>query len=555
MSDGAPPYFIVFPNERAARTFQFAVDAVNGIPSAGTRVGRGHVGLRRPTGSATHAGIHSDPSGVWLYDVFAGNDGLAQRMFVATRSESGDLKNLANLERPPDGLDPNADDAHWFRVTGFFREYLEDFLPTLPFDVIEVLAEATDECRWRCFARHRAGDEPYLLEVHQMMDLIRGVELEASKVVWPIAIGTFSAKRIHTHHLLIPRMNWDAFPKIHARDDMTGVFDSLPGAYIFSLLAYISMRAAKSGPEPLRYDEFRASEFRTNAARAFVSAALALFCHEPRPFHVYDVMCSLSERNYERRPASGSILFCSPEERGWIDWSALLNPPIPLTDIKRIRKLLETCSQSLHLISDSVHVYGIGSANSDQLRRYIVQFHGFGRWSFRDDKDQSVLMEYKDGKAMVPAALFDYALLERHVGRYVPSMNEEARQAFFSVVAGAVQQSHGTMVVVMSDEAEIQRLAASGFAMTPHRLKPADVAGLTSVDGALLLDGLGDCHAFGVILDGSANASPPNRERGARYNSAVRYVAEQQTKSRECIAVVVSEDSGSMPDLIPNGPS
>jgi hypothetical protein len=549
MSDDARPYFIVFPNERAARTFQFAVDAANGIPSPGTRVGRGHAGHRTPAGTVTHAGIHCDPSGVWLYDVFAGNDGLAQRMFVYTRSESGALRNLANLQRPDDGLDPNSDGAHWPHVIGFFREYLEDFFHNLPFDVVELQADAAEDGRWQCVAHLLAGDEPYVLGVHELIDLIRGVDVDASKVVWTVAIGTFNAKRIHTYHLQVPRTNWDAFPKLRARDDMTGVFDSLPGAYIFSLLAYIAMRAPKSGRYPLDYDEFRSHELRVNAARAFISAALSLFCREPRPFHVYDVVCALSERNYERRPATGSILFCSWDERGWIDWAATLELPILLTDIKRVRKLLETCSQSLHLISDSVHVFGIGSANNDRLRHYLVRFQGFARWSFWDHGQ--VLMEYKDGKPVVPAALFDYALLEQHVRKYIPSMNDEARQLFLSVVAGAVQQSHGTMVVLVTDQAEIQRLGASGFAMTPRTLKPADVAGLTSVDGALLLDGDGFCRAFGVILDGSANAALPNRERGARYNSAVRYVAEQRKNGKECIAVVVSEDSGAGPDLVP----
>jgi hypothetical protein len=55
------------------------------------------------------------------------------------------------------------------------------------------------------------------------------------------------------------------------------------------------------------------------------------------------------------------------------------------------------------------------------------------------------------------------------------------------------------------------------------------------------------CHGFGTILDGMATESG-DPSRGARYNSALRYVE----SAWPCLAVVVSEDGGV--DLIPNLP-
>ena len=57
------------------------------------------------------------------------------------------------------------------------------------------------------------------------------------------------------------------------------------------------------------------------------------------------------------------------------------------------------------------------------------------------------------------------------------------------------------------------------------------------------------CHAIGAILDGLAtNHGDPTR--GARFNSAMRYVAGSQ---QNCMTVVVSQDGGVtyMPDLPP----
>ena len=65
------------------------------------------------------------------------------------------------------------------------------------------------------------------------------------------------------------------------------------------------------------------------------------------------------------------------------------------------------------------------------------------------------------------------------------------------------------------------------------------------VDGAILVDPTGTCHAVGVILDGYASGKGDS-SRGARFNSAVRY---HETQSGECLVIIVSEDG--MIDLIP----
>jgi len=70
---------------------------------------------------------------------------------------------------------------------------------------------------------------------------------------------------------------------------------------------------------------------------------------------------------------------------------------------------------------------------------------------------------------------------------------------------------------------------------------------LSSIDGAVLVDSEGICHAAGAILDGEAVRGKGTRSRGARYNSAIRYIHEKS----ECLAVVISEDGtiNLVPDL------
>jgi hypothetical protein len=72
---------------------------------------------------------------------------------------------------------------------------------------------------------------------------------------------------------------------------------------------------------------------------------------------------------------------------------------------------------------------------------------------------------------------------------------------------------------------------------------------LTGIDGAVLLDTDGYCHAIGAILDGQATPEG-DPARGARFNSAVRYLRSLTDRQIPALAVVVSEDGGV--DLIPD---
>ena len=82
-------------------------------------------------------------------------------------------------------------------------------------------------------------------------------------------------------------------------------------------------------------------------------------------------------------------------------------------------------------------------------------------------------------------------------------------------------------------------MAVEPFALTPELIKL-----VTTIDGAVLVDLGGTCHAIGVILDGLASDKCTSA-RGARYNSGVRYAYQQPDR----VVVVKSEDG--MVDVLP----
>ena len=88
---------------------------------------------------------------------------------------------------------------------------------------------------------------------------------------------------------------------------------------------------------------------------------------------------------------------------------------------------------------------------------------------------------------------------------------------------------------------EAKRLSGQSFPVYPLKLREAGIGAVSEIDGAILMDDSGNCHALGVILDGQAShAGDPSR--GARYNSAVRYVEQTRNKKASCLIVIVSED-------------
>jgi hypothetical protein len=114
-----------------------------------------------------------------------------------------------------------------------------------------------------------------------------------------------------------------------------------------------------------------------------------------------------------------------------------------------------------------------------------------------------------------------------------------------ALIRAAEEESHGTLLVITESAAsEAMRLSSQGTPIAPCTLTPELLRHVTPIDGAIILSPDGVCHGIATILDGRATEGDPGR--GARFNSAVRYVE----ATSPCLAVVVSEDGGI--DFVPN---
>lgn len=90
-------------------------------------------------------------------------------------------------------------------------------------------------------------------------------------------------------------------------------------------------------------------------------------------------------------------------------------------------------------------------------------------------------------------------------------------------------------------------MTAQAWRIEPTSLSDALITQFTGIDGALLFDGKGVCHAIGVIVDGPAGKKG-SLSRGSRYNNAIRY---QNSDAPPSVIVAVSSDGtiDVMPDI------
>jgi hypothetical protein len=302
-----------------------------------------------------------------------------------------------------------------------------------------------------------------------------------------------------------------------------------PGRLLASLDADVVLRAAGT-----------ALLFEAAAVGGGVSDAHALL----------DRLNVVSATSYEHRVGRGRVVIARaghPNVRHRLRFAT----PVPLGEAQWTRKLVEMASDGVALLSDASHVLGLVmvSEEYDATREdlFEVAFVDHYKWELRHA--DAVLMRVEYGIPGLPCPPLQRASFALALLRVFPATPDEVQKRLWRIVEAATTEPHGTMIVVSGRAAEeAERLASQCTRIEAVVLGDEMVRRVTSIDGAVLLDDEGRCHAVGVILDG--RATPAGRpSRGSRYNSALRYVTGDG--SGPTLAVVISEDG--RVDLLPDG--
>lgn len=283
------------------------------------------------------------------------------------------------------------------------------------------------------------------------------------------------------------------------------------------------------------------------AASNFIGTAIPAASQSRGSYELFDVCNYISSLKYEGNSSIGRLIICK-EDHPNLNIILKLKNPILLREHRKVRKLLEIASGSLHLFSNGDHILGFAELKGDYDGKkedlFIVNFSGSHKWELIHDSHIMMIVEYTNPS--LPCSKIDKSNFDDILKRIFEKISEEDLKKLWTIINISTGQKHGTLIIISSEaEKEVKRLENQSTNIEPVTPDKDLIRNITSIDGAVLLDTHGVCYSIGVILDGTATPKG-NSARGARFNSAIRYV---EMKGKKCVAVIISKDG--MVDLYP----
>lgn len=357
----------------------------------------------------------------------------------------------------------------------------------------------------------------------------------------------------HVHPVIsVDRENWERLPTLGTtwRYRMT-IYPSLQAAIVARVLREAALALSLQEPPVGLVSEFDLTDddVRRDASESLVESVVYL-TGELFASALKTGLDALAAQPYEGRSGAGSIVIAARDHPA-LDVVVRLDNPVSVTQTRAMRKLLEMSSDDLELLTDGQAAYGLGKVSDEYdpstEEIFVVTVLGRGSWTLAHG--ELPLLAVDNVVATLPSALVSEERFRDIAERLFPDASLDL-DALWGMVLAATEQAHGTMLVVHANAAdEAARLAPQAIAIEATAVTKGMLKALTSIDGAVLLSPDGACHALGVILDGLATGTG-DPSRGARFNSAVRYLA---GASDPCLIIIVSEDGmiNLMPDLRP----
>ena len=261
-----------------------------------------------------------------------------------------------------------------------------------------------------------------------------------------------------------------------------------------------------------------------------------------------DVIIGLSGSYYEGGQCnSGIFLEMSSDEPREDEQAVRLEEPIEVNrkNIRKIRKLLEMGNEGQYLMArkkgDACWKI-MGLYNKDSVHRGIT-FRIIRHMVWYMEMARKKTVYYKCGEYVIECDEFRRSEFKR---KYTDVFGQECNEKLMKVFEGAIRQEHGTIAVILDDSnvyEELNRLMENSTGIKIHKTEfdTEYIHRITSIDGAVVFDASGICYAIGVILDSRISVKGQS-ERGARFNSALKYVETCRESGINALVMVVSED-------------
>ncbi|WP_194789094.1 hypothetical protein [Pseudomonas sp. UFMG81] len=343
----------------------------------------------------------------------------------------------------------------------------------------------------------------------------------------------------------VPTSIFTQFPPLSPRPVETSErsygYRSLIDAAIYAVLEVATGKLQDPEPGRFFHDGVRSAE-------EIVRLAAEKFMHTPglsiRKRYIdtglLKTLNLVSSLLYEGSKGIGDLVIVDPTNTA-VDFALKFTSPVPLREPRWVRKVLQMAATGIGIITDSESIYGLGrlkeSHDPAEQDAFIVSFIDHYHWELRCGEQMLIRSHY--GVPRLPQEPFDKIAFLTSYSRIFPrSLPEDGLHAW-SLLKAQTHLQHGSMIVFAEDAAsEAERLGRQGTPITPTILTEELLQSVSNIDGTIIVDPRGYCHAVGVILDGNASEDcMPSR--GSRYNSGVRYVGPE---GRKRLAIIVSDD-------------
>jgi hypothetical protein len=422
-----------------------------------------------------------------------------------------------------------------------------------PFDELLAKIEATirDHPMQRMFYGDEAAmrDKPENIRRNSVTESI-GAALALSDETRAIRSFCGFSVRVGDYYVVpviqIPESLFRQFPPLDmpASDDprIPRGYPSVIHASIAELLAEAAAELQR--PEPgrgaLLSASRRAGEIVRIAASNFMRTPAYAIAKQYVPGELFDRFNLISSLMYEGLHGVGHLVLAKPDS-ATVEFLIRFKQPVPFRESRWARKILQMASADIALIADSEVIYGLGrikaTADDNAQGAFVIDFLDHFHWQLR--RGQQVMLTARYGNATLAQESISRERFIENLSRLFPNSSAVARERLWTVFCTAVDVKHGSMIVVTSDAAqEARRLTQQGTSIEPTVLTPEVFKHVSGIDGTILVDVDGICHAVGVILDGIAtpDCTP---SRGSRFNSGVRYV---HASNQPRLVIVVSDD-------------
>lgn len=405
------------------------------------------------------------------------------------------------------------------------------------------------------------GDEASMRDKPEWMrrDSVRisvGQALKVFDAEHDVASFCGEVRRIDDYYITpviqIPNATFVQFPPLPSKPVDKGQQGSGLRSLIHAAMYAVLHEATEElqSPQPGRFIQNSMRD-----AEEIVRIAAKNFLHTPglsiekRYIHadLFDVMNLISSLMYEGAKGVGQLTLVDPENDA-IEFLAKFAQPVPFREPRWARKVLQMATTGVGIIADSQRIYGLGKLRDPHdfsaQDAFTVAFIDHYHWELRCGNQVLLRSHYAVPK--LPQEPFDKAAFLSNYTRLFPQASQEDGLHLWSLLLAQTRQEYGSMIVVAADAAsEARRLRKQGTCIDPTLLSESLMQSVSGIDGTILLDPSGFCHAIGIILDGEAT-DQCTPSRGSRYNSGVRYV---KASGPRRLAIVVSDDR--TVDIIP----